>query len=72
MAVIVGYEKQAMIRCPKCGVYGDYVVVEVEDGVWMCLACVIEFCHDDTGGDTSHSGNISNEKGARNGRKLTL
>ena len=64
MAVMRGDERQAMIRCPRCDVYGDYVVVEVEDGVWMCLACVIEFCHDEDEADSSHSGNISNEKDA--------
>lgn len=74
------------VECPRCGL--DEHVVALEDGVWMCLACVHEFCDDgqaddgraearpytseSIGGNSSHSGSISMEKDARMIRNLTL
>lgn len=47
MAVMGGYDDEhGFVKCPLCDEYSEYVVVEVEDGVWLCLACVTEFCHD--------------------------
>lgn len=75
MDFMAGYDdKHGFVRCPRCGEYGHYVVVEVEDGVWMCLACITEFCHDGFVGagehrcGGSHSAKTNGENMPTNGR----